>query len=119
MNWIALMLGLSMTACGSRTDGKPGQLEADESQRAPSCGQEGVRRCDGAVRQVCGRDGQWSVIETCESAAACEPTHCNEAACELPGTLRCTGTKWITCRDDRLWSVVDVCDDVTTCCGGV
>jgi hypothetical protein len=119
---LALALTLLLAACGSRTDGKPGEIELDESPPATSppasCGEPGVRRCTGARREVCDSDGEWRAIETCESAAACEISHCNEAACQPSdiGTLRCTGSKWLGCTDGKMWQTVDVCDDVLTCC---
>ena len=123
-----MLLAVLLAACGSRTDGKPGELESDESRRPPSvlpplppsCGQEGQARCNEARREVCAVNGEWRVLETCESAAACERYTCNLAACEQPGLLRCTGSKWLRCREDALqWEIVETCDDVTTCCGDV
>ena len=75
-------------------------------------------RCVGAERQVCQPNGEWRALETCDSDAACEITHCNEGACQRSdvGTLRCTGTKWLACPDGMRWQTVEVCDDVLTCC---
>ena len=118
MKWIAV-LGLSLVACGSRDEGRstPG-LEPAPDEPSRSCDQAGQRRCNGADRQVCNQRGGWDLLEACESDAACEATHCNEAACQPSdvGTLRCTGTKWLACTDGMNWQTVEVCDDVLTCC---
>jgi hypothetical protein len=118
MNWTTLVFGLALAACGSRDDGRPGREPASADMPSQFCERAGERRCNGADRQVCTQGGDWELIEACDSAAACEVSHCNEAACQPSdiGTLRCTGSKWLGCTDGKMWQTVEVCDDVFTCC---
>jgi hypothetical protein len=60
-----------LVACG---DGEDDDGSSEAAQTA--CTEAGARRCVEADRQICGADGQWAVIETCASAEACDPSHC-------------------------------------------
>jgi hypothetical protein len=82
-------LSLLLVACGGLVgDGEdepapePAPAPAEtaepepEPEPEPEC-QPGERRCSGAVREFCDRDGvSWTKIEVCEAPFACDPTHC-------------------------------------------
>ncbi len=82
---LAALLALLLAACGGLVgDGEdepaaepaPTTEEAPGETPVPDC-QTGMRRCSGAVRQFCDRDGvTWTTIETCLTAERCDPTHC-------------------------------------------
>lgn len=89
--------------------------------KEPACETPGDFRCTDGLLERCSQDQtQWTIADTCASAALCKATdgRCDPPRCE-PGELRCSAenaSELLRCRDDLTdWESAAACSGTQSC----